>query len=121
MLRRFGGCLYRKGVAIQVIPTFFAKLKSLLPCPEAAKRTNYSEDKGLKVRFSIATIVFETFGLILCQMLSSQGKNAPSNPLSSLFTALSNLKVMPPLLIGCFPGDFQEGKRPIKALGETAH
>ena len=21
----------------------------------------------------------------------------------------------------CFPGDFQEGKRPIKALGKTAH
>ena len=39
-----------------------------------------SEDRGLKVRFSLATIVFETFELILCQMLSSQGKNAPSNP-----------------------------------------
>ena len=38
-----------------------------------------SEDRGLKVRFSLATIVFETFELILCQMLSSQGKNAPSN------------------------------------------
>ena len=47
---------------------------------EAAKRTNYSEDTGLKVRFSLAMIVFETFELILCQMLSSQGKNAPSNP-----------------------------------------
>ena len=39
-----------------------------------------SEDRGLKVRFSLATIVFETFELILCQMLSSQGKTAPSNP-----------------------------------------
>ena len=39
-----------------------------------------SEDRGLKVRFSLATIVFETFELILCQMLSSQGKNAPSDP-----------------------------------------
>ena len=39
-----------------------------------------SEDSGLKVRFSLAMIVFETFELILCQMLSSQGKNAPSNP-----------------------------------------
>ena len=39
-----------------------------------------SEDRGLKVRFSLAMIVFETFELILCQMLSSQGKNAPSNP-----------------------------------------
>ena len=27
---------------------------------EVAKRTNYSEDRGLKVRFSLATIVFET-------------------------------------------------------------
>ena len=26
-----------------------------------------------------------------------------------------------PFLMGCFPGDFQEGKRPIKAFGETAH
>ena len=24
-------------------------------------------------------------------------------------------------LMGCFPGDFQERKRPIKAFGETAH
>ena len=39
-----------------------------------------SEVRGFKVRFSLATIVFETFELILCQMLSSQGKNAPSNP-----------------------------------------
>ena len=39
-----------------------------------------SEGRGLKVRFSLATIVFETFELILCQMLSSQGKNSPSNP-----------------------------------------
>ena len=39
-----------------------------------------SEDRGLKARFSLAMIVFETFELILCQMLSSQGKNAPSNP-----------------------------------------
>ena len=26
-----------------------------------------------------------------------------------------------PFFMGCFPGDFQEGKRPIKAFGETAH
>ena len=37
-----------------------------------------SEDRGLKVLFSLAMIVVETFELILCQMLSSQGKNAPS-------------------------------------------
>ena len=39
-----------------------------------------SEDRGWKVRFSLAMIVFETFELILCQMLSSQGKNVPANP-----------------------------------------
>ena len=38
------------------------------------------EDRGLKVRFSLATIVFDRFELILCQMRSSQGQNAPSNP-----------------------------------------
>ena len=47
------------------------------------------------MRFSLATIVFETFELILCQMLSSQGKNAPSDPISSLFSAFSSLKVRP--------------------------
>ena len=32
------------------------------------------------------------------------------------------LKILMPLfLMGCFPGDFREGKRPIKAFGETAH
>ena len=40
-----------------------------------------SEDRGLKVRFSLARIVLETFKLIqMSQMLSSQGKNAPSDP-----------------------------------------
>ena len=45
-----------------------------------------SEDRGLKVHFSLATIVFETFELIVCQMLSSQGKNEKRTfkPLSSL-------------------------------------
>ena len=59
---------------------------------EVAKRTIHSEDRGLKVRFSLATIVFETFELILCQMLSSQGKKRTFKPLSSLFSAFSNLK-----------------------------
>ena len=53
-----------------------------------------SEDRGLKVRFSLATIVFETFELILCQMLSSQGKKRTFKPLSSLFSASSSLKAM---------------------------
>ena len=28
---------------------------------------------------------------------------------------------VPLFLMDCFPGDFQEGKRPMKAFGETAH
>ena len=36
-----------------------------------------SEDRGLKVRFSLAMIAFDRES---AQMLSSQGKNAPSNP-----------------------------------------
>ena len=58
---------------------------------EVAKRLN-SEDRGLKVRFSLAMIVFETFELILCQMPSSQGEKRTFKPLSSLFSAFSNLK-----------------------------
>ena len=54
-----------------------------------------SEVRGLKVRFSLAMIVFETFELILCQMLSSQGKKRTFRPLSSLFSAVSSLKVYP--------------------------
>ena len=44
--------------------------------------------------FSLATITFETFERILCQMLSSQGKNAPSNPYPhySVRLATSRLK-----------------------------
>ena len=43
-----------------------------------------SEDRGLKVRFSLATIVFETFELILCQMLSSQGKTHLQTPILTI-------------------------------------
>ena len=51
-----------------------------------------SEDRGLKVRFPLATIAFGRESAQMSQILSSQGKNAPSNPLSSLFSAFSNLK-----------------------------
>ena len=53
-----------------------------------------SEDRGLKVRFSLAMIVFETFELILCQMLSSQGKNAPSNPYPHYLVRLATSRVV---------------------------
>ena len=56
-----------------------------------------SEDRGLKVRFSLAMIVSETFELILCQMLSSQGKKRTFRPLSSLFSAFSNLRETGPV------------------------
>ena len=39
-----------------------------------------SEDRGLKVRFSLATIAFDRESAQMSQMLSSQGKNAPSDP-----------------------------------------
>ena len=39
-----------------------------------------SEDRGLKVRFSLAAIAFDRESAQLSQILSSQGKNAPSDP-----------------------------------------
>ena len=39
-----------------------------------------SEDRGLKVRFCLATIAFDRESAQMSQILSSQGKNAPSNP-----------------------------------------
>ena len=39
-----------------------------------------SEDRGLKVRFSLATIAFDRESAQMSQILSSQGKDAPSNP-----------------------------------------
>ena len=55
-----------------------------------------SEDRGLKVRFSLATIAIDReLSSILCQMPSSQGQNAPSNPypryLVRLATSRSNI------------------------------
>ena len=38
------------------------------------------EDRGLKVRFSLATMAFDRESTKISQILSSQGKNAPSNP-----------------------------------------
>ena len=39
-----------------------------------------SEDRGVKVRFSLATIAFDRESAQMSQILSSQGKNAPSDP-----------------------------------------
>ena len=39
-----------------------------------------SEDRGVKVRFSLATIAFDRELAQMSQILSSQGKNAPSDP-----------------------------------------
>ena len=39
-----------------------------------------TEDRGLKVRFSLATIAFDRVSAQMSQILSSQGKNAPSDP-----------------------------------------
>ena len=61
---------------------------------EAAKRTLFSEDGGLKVRFSLATIAFDRES---AQMLSNTviaREKRTFKPLSSLFSAFSNLKVI---------------------------
>ena len=47
-------------------------------------------------------IAFETFELILCQLLSSQGKNAPSNPYPHYLVRLGNLKVLVLWVVGTF-------------------
>ena len=48
-----------------------------------------SEDRGLKVRFSLATIAFDRESAQMSQILSSQGKNAPSNPYPHYFVRLA--------------------------------
>ena len=45
-----------------------------------------SEDRGLKVHFSLATIAFDRESAQVSQMLSSQGKKRTFKPLSSLFS-----------------------------------
>ena len=64
-----------------------------------------SEDRGLKVRFSLAMIVVETFELILCQMLPSQRKNAPSNPYPHYLVRLATSRNVKPLIkrVKCHP------------------
>ena len=53
-----------------------------------------------KPRLRETLVIFPSEVIILCQ--------------------IKNL-LMPHFLMGCVPGDFQEGKRPIKACAETAH
>ena len=74
------GALYLPFSAAGLCLRFEKILKSASPLTLRLLNAPNSEDRGLKVRFSLAMIVFETSELILCQMLSSQGKNAPSNP-----------------------------------------
>ena len=62
-----------------------------------------SEDRGLKVRFSLATIAFERESAQMSQILSSQGKTHLQT-LSSLFSAFSNLKESP------FSRDFRDSR-----------
>ena len=59
---------------------YWAELNGIVSFLEVAKRTNGSEDRGLKVRFSLATIAFDRESAQMSQILSSQGKNAPSSP-----------------------------------------
>ena len=57
-----------------------------------------SEDRGLKVRFSLATIAFDRESAQMSQMLSSQGKNAPSDPYPHYLVRLAASRIRPPPL-----------------------
>ena len=52
-----------------------------------------SEDRGLKVRFSLATIAFHIESAQMSQILSSQGKNAPSNPYPHYLVRLATSRI----------------------------
>ena len=54
-----------------------------------------SEDRGLKVRFSLATIAFDRESAQMSQILSSQGKNAPSNPYPHYLVRLATSRKFP--------------------------
>ena len=84
----------------------------------------------MKVHFSLATIVFETFELILCQMLSSQGKNAPSNPYPRYLVRLATSRLFAhysevlygPQTLGGNPQDRRKLiDREVKQLTEGRH
>ena len=53
-----------------------------------------SEDRGLKVRFSLATIAFDRESAHVSQILSSQGKNAPSNPYPHYLVRLATSRIV---------------------------
>ena len=61
---------------------YLAKKSPELGTPKPLRPLNAlnSEDRGLKVRFSLATIAFDRESAQMSQILSSQGKNAPSDP-----------------------------------------
>ena len=53
-----------------------------------------SEDRGLKVRFSLATIAFDRESAQMSRILSSQGKNAPSDPYPHYLVRLAASRVV---------------------------
>ena len=55
-----------------------------------------SEDRGLKVRFSLATIALDRESAQMSQILSSQGKNAPSNPYPHYLVRLATSRIFQP-------------------------
>ena len=62
-----------------------------------------SEDRGLKVRFSLATIAFDRESAQMSQILSSQGKNAPSNPYPHYLVRLATSRYMTTVFMGTTP------------------
>ena len=65
--------------------------------PETLRLLNAlnSEDRGLKVRCSLATIAFDRESAQMSQILSSQGKNAPSNPYPHYLVRLATSRKSP--------------------------
>ena len=57
-----------------------------------------SEDRGLKVRFSLASIAFDRESAQMSQILSSQGKNAPSDPYPHYLVRLAASRKAPDTL-----------------------
>ena len=67
-------------IAAKIITKRFRKQNRTPPHTLRLLNALNSEDRGLKARFSLATIAFDRESAQMSQILSSQGKNAPSNP-----------------------------------------
>ena len=75
-----------------------------------------SEDRGLKVRFSLATIAFDTENQLKClRYYRRKGKTHLQTPILTINSAFSNLKVRAP---ADFPGPLCKGKDNLQTFWE---